>query len=203
MRTVTAEDIKDAVVNSSQTQDSRTVRDIKQALLGLLGQKSLDDITMSEIARSAGVSRSTLYNHFNNPAEIYELLRQDCLQQVRPLTSEISSKSTTEALTQLITKKSFCTLIRDESELHPIINESAFLQGLITNPEFLRSHDLYQVLRDAGQSDEQARAICAFQMIGCFTLAKMSPSSADSWDGIKDVIDRFIKGGLSALTNMP
>ena len=41
----------------------RARRDIKEALVELLRSKQLDQIGMSELARTAQVSRNTLYKH--------------------------------------------------------------------------------------------------------------------------------------------
>ena len=43
---------------------------IRQALLRLLVGKRIEDVSMSELAREAGVSRSTLYAHYGNVLDV-------------------------------------------------------------------------------------------------------------------------------------
>lgn len=43
---------------------------IMQALFALMHKKGFPDITMREIAQTAGVSRATLYRHFASPEDI-------------------------------------------------------------------------------------------------------------------------------------
>ena len=52
--------------------DTKTESAIRSALLSLLAKKTLADITVSELAREAHVSRSTFYEHFGNPADVYD-----------------------------------------------------------------------------------------------------------------------------------
>ena len=54
--------------------ETRTEQRIRDALLKLLANKPLADITVSELAREAHVSRSTFYEHFGNPDDVYDVL---------------------------------------------------------------------------------------------------------------------------------
>ena len=53
---------------------TRTEGAVKEALLALLAKKQLADITVSELSREAHVSRSTFYEHFGNPADVYDAM---------------------------------------------------------------------------------------------------------------------------------
>ena len=69
----------------SLTQDkmkyaTRTDGAIKEALLALLAKKQLADITVSELSREAHVSRSTFYEHFGNPADVYDAVVRDYIR---------------------------------------------------------------------------------------------------------------------------
>lgn len=69
---------------------TRTERAVKEALLSLLAEKPLADITVSELARKAHVSRSTFYEHFGNPADVYDALVRDYASDTLPLMSQIT-----------------------------------------------------------------------------------------------------------------
>ncbi len=57
-----------------------TRRKIKDATLGLIGAGDLSGISMSDVARAAGVSRGTIYNYFQTPQEVFESLAADFVQ---------------------------------------------------------------------------------------------------------------------------
>ena len=57
---------------------------------------------------------------------------------------------------------------------------------------------MHGILVRAGYSEKEASALCAFQLSGCFSAAQSTDASAEEWEGIRAVIDRFILGGMSA-----
>ena len=62
----------------------------------------------------------------------------------------------------------------------------------------LEAHDLYAVLTNAGYAADQARALSAFQLAGCFAAMRMAQEANVEWPAVKAVIDRFILGGIAA-----
>ena len=53
-----------------QQRQTTTKSDIKEAFIQLLATKSLEDITISQLTKKAGVNRSTFYLHYLDFAEI-------------------------------------------------------------------------------------------------------------------------------------
>jgi AcrR family transcriptional regulator len=47
-----------------QQRQTTTKSDIKEAFIQLLATKSLEDITISQLTKKAGVNRSTFYLHY-------------------------------------------------------------------------------------------------------------------------------------------
>jgi len=59
---------------------------ISQALLTLMREKPYEKISVMDIARRAYVSRTTLYNHFQDKYEVVErIIKDEILQPIRPL----------------------------------------------------------------------------------------------------------------------
>ena len=58
-----------------QQRQTTTKSDIKEAFIQLLATKSLEDITISQLTKKAGVNRSTFYLHY--------LDKQDFLEQIK------------------------------------------------------------------------------------------------------------------------
>ena len=184
----------DAAGQRSPARHARTLRDIKQAMVALLENKRLDQITMSELAREAQISRSTLYNHYDNVMDVYESILQDFWDQTSPILGAINSPDEEISLHH----RPFCHNLRSSDGFHSVISEQAFIDSLLAHPEYLESHDLYTVLRDHGYSEDQAKALCAFQLTGCYVISQLSLDNESQWESIRAIVDRFIAGGIEA-----
>ena len=172
---------------------TKTDSAIKEALLHLLESKKLSDVTVSELARAAGVSRSTFYQHYGNPADVYDALVAQFAGQVSPMVEQIACSNSPRPA-----KKPFCALVRSGGALAPIVNDDRFLPSFLAKQSTAREHDMHSILVHAGYSEKEAAALCAFQLSGCFSAAQRTTASAEEWDDVRAVIDRFILGGLSA-----
>lgn len=165
---------------------------IKKALLALLGEKPLADVTVSELARKAHVSRSTFYEHFGNPADVYDSLVIDFAQEVSPIMSQVTC---TDGFRP--SGRPFCALVRDAGPLAPAVGEQRFLDAFVSQGT-AEQHDLHNILVDAGYTQEQASAIAMFQLSGCFAAARASEGTDADWEETRAAIDRFILGGIAA-----
>lgn len=170
-----------------------TESSIRSALLNLLARKSLADITVSELAREAHVSRSTFYEHFGNPVDVYDSIVEEFAHDLSPIMSQVACTS------EMKPKGTpFCMRLRENGPFAPAIGEDRFLNAFLNRDENLEGHDLFGILTEVGYTPEQARAVCAFQFAGCFTAARMSNESDSDWQETKAVIDRFLLGGIAA-----
>ena len=55
-----------AMINSTDPRYDRTESDLLDAFKILAGQKALNKISVSEITKLTGVTRSTFYNHYED-----------------------------------------------------------------------------------------------------------------------------------------
>ena len=172
---------------------TKTDSAVKGALLRLLKSKKLADVTVSELAREAGISRSTLYQHYGNPADVYDALVAEFAAQLSPMVDQIACSDSPRP-----TKEPFCALVRDEGPMSVVVEDDRFLSAFLEKQNTARNHDMHGVLVRAGYSEKEASALCAFQLSGCFSAAKSTVATAEEWEGIRSVIDRFILGGISA-----
>ena len=57
-------------MNKSESKYFNTAKKMDKALITLLGEKSFEYITVSEICKEAGVNRSTFYLHYENTVDL-------------------------------------------------------------------------------------------------------------------------------------
>lgn len=166
---------------------------VKGALLALLEDKPLSEIGVSELAREAHVSRSTFYGHFDSPADAYSALVSDFSAELAPVMDQVTC--TRDGASGK--GKPFCACVRDGGEFAPALKDDMFLREFLSDPCGIERHDLFDLLTEAGYSVEQARAVCTFQLAGCFHAARSCPHDIE-WPQVKATLDRFILGGIAA-----
>ena len=139
------------------------------------------------------MSRSTFYEHFGNPCDVYDSIVQEFSRGLSPMMEQVACTSEMNPSVE-----PFCARLRDDGPFSPAVNEDRFLNSFLERTEMLEGHDLYAILTNAGYAPDQARALSAFQLAGCFTAARMSQAGSANWLTVKAVIDRFILGGIAA-----
>lgn len=56
---------------------------IKEAMINLLNKnKSISEITVSDIVKTANINRGTFYNHYNNTIEVLEEMKDSLMQKL-------------------------------------------------------------------------------------------------------------------------
>ncbi len=179
--------------NVEAKRTSRTRRDIKRALITLLGSKTRDDISMSELAREAQISRSTLYQHYNNVYEVYV----DAVRSFDEETAPIMSHAACFDGAAADDKPPFCSLLRSENYRN-ITKTPCFLSTYWETFTTIGNSAFLKTLTDAGYSPEIAMAIAVFQTGGCFNAVQRYGANDATWHEVREAIDTFICGGLSA-----
>lgn len=67
------------VTRASDPRAARTISALMQAAEQLFGKRSLDDVTVEEIAEAAGVAVGSIYNHFGSKAGLYAAIVQNAV----------------------------------------------------------------------------------------------------------------------------
>lgn len=55
---------------------------IREAMITLLNKKSLTEITVSDIVKTANINRGTFYNHYGNPIDVLEEIKEELMQKL-------------------------------------------------------------------------------------------------------------------------
>ena len=178
-------------------RNAKTQKRAKDALLDLLKSKSLREVSVSELARVAGISRSAFYGNFQNVFDVYRLLVVDFLSETSPLErqlrcSECHGGRKQEALP-------YCLAVRTTKTYRNVVREPQYLScALDIMLRDLRSEGALAPYLNLGLTPSQARALLCFQMAGCHNAA-LEGCSAKEWESNQKVIDAFIAGGMNAV----
>ena len=174
----------------------RSRRAVKEALLVLLEKRQIAGIAMTELAREAGVSRSTLYAHVGNVQDVYAELVRDFYASLRPLGVHLHCG---DCSAQSSGARPFCVALRDAGPYLFLVKDAHFLPTLFEQLESgLVEGGALSAYLVPGLSEAQARAVFRFQMSGCYAVA-LSDAPAEEWARVQQALDTFIRGGLNAL----
>ena len=179
---------------ANMTYRTRTDDDLKSAFLRILEKKPLSDMTIAEVVREAHVSRSTFYLHYQNLGELYDDMVREVACLVLPLLTRCGCDCEPEK-----GKKPFCHIVRETNQYTPLFREARFLETILQSEGAAEQSTLIAKLMDRGLDAQQARAVFAFQMSGCFAVSSMLGAKDADWPKIRATLDRYIQGGLDAL----
>jgi AcrR family transcriptional regulator len=149
----------------------------------LLRERSLDALGMDEIARAAGLTRRTLYNHFASTAEIFKMSRQTLLAELAPLVPQPAADSAPVAVA--LTRFAFQALrlfgdrrhadlyvsVAREGQAHPWIVQS--YEARVQAPMIAAISACLAETRRAGGFQGDIRA-AAFQLLWTLQAAAAS-----------------------------
>lgn len=174
---------------------TRTEREVKLALLALLEKKSLDSISMTELAKKAEVSRSTLYQHYANVAEVYSDVVNDLHNNMSSVMTQAACYSSS---VHDDGKTPFCELLRTNNDHEAAIGDPRFIDTFLNDTSLLERHDFFKALVAGGYRPEVAQAVATFQVNGCFKAVRSYGADEELWNEVRDAIDTFICGGIDA-----
>lgn len=136
-------------MNKSESKYFNTAKKMDKALITLLGEKSFEYITVSEICKKAGVNRSTFYLHYENTVDLLNesarFLLDDFVAYFNVDTKSITRKIRESALDEL-------NFISDEY-LHPYLlyikeNRLVFSTVLLHADSF-GFNEIFQILYES------------------------------------------------------
>ena len=102
-------------------------RMLKDALLSLLKEKRLMDVTIKELCDRSGINRSTFYRHYDNVSDLLDEVIDDIANLV--ITTSNSSLKDPDNTTSYI--RSVLMFFRDHSEYDPLISSENFTMDIL------------------------------------------------------------------------
>ena len=135
----------------------KTNRRIHAAFFSLLRQKEFGKITVSDIAREAGINRKTFYAYYTNLDELLAGIEDSLLDKYRPLLLTIDvSKGSFNAKTFF---EQFNTLAREDIEVYRTLSQYGMLVHLL---EKLESLLVEIITKQLPMPSEKKAVLCRF-----------------------------------------
>lgn len=83
----------------------RTLRMIDDAMMGLLEEKPIGEIGVTELCERADINRNTFYSHYNNPMDVLNHLEENILTEIGSSLSPLAdSVEATETMLRVLKK---------------------------------------------------------------------------------------------------
>lgn len=76
------------VVNKDDKRVRRTKRAIRDALLRIMQNKSVSEVTTTELCREADVNRNTFYAHYSAPEDVFAEIEEELLAELNAMLDE-------------------------------------------------------------------------------------------------------------------
>ena len=183
---------KDAM--SRDIRNDRTEKAIANGLLKVLEKKRFADVSVSEVARAAQVSRSTFYAHFSSLDEVFSFSVRTLLEHTRRLNVQLRCASCESPALGV----PFCVQIRENVPFRALIEDPQFLPTYLELMHTKEADIIAKELTDSGVESLVIDAIIRFQMSGCYAVST-SLRGNENWEQVQAALDTFIRGGLNAL----
>lgn len=146
-----------------------TKRMLQEALLSLLAQKYINEISVSELCRKAGINRATFYRHYNTPNDILSAMGQTYADHLMAIQEEYCGPRDT-----LVILEESCRYLYAQRDVLRILlrngmNDSAAAQAFA---EIFRQSAVSHVVNLAGMDKTAQKLVVTYLSNGCFSLLK-------------------------------
>ena len=105
----------------------RTRRLIDEAMMALLQEKSIDDISVTALCEQADINRNTFYCHYNAPTDVIKHLEEELAEKIsNALSTSGASKDATETVLTVLKKEKGLTKLLFSEHVGSRFSEKTF-----------------------------------------------------------------------------
>ena len=161
------------MVQKSETKVDRRVlytkMFLKESLLELLKEKSIDKITPTELCRHAGINRNTFYKHYYTPRDLLQEIEEEFSAQImQSLGDKLMKDNVKDLLVDIcqivLEKKEFCMVLLSTN------GDAAFLQDVISFGKDLSLQNWENM--GVQLSEEKLEIVFSFIISGCVAIMR-------------------------------
>lgn len=173
------------MANSMDQRVLVTKKILRDALLQLMEEKSINKITPTELCRKANINRNTFYSHYRAPEDVLHEIEDEILKKVSLV---FESHFHYHSIEELV--RQCCIIFKENSDICKIIfSENSESDSLLRMVDVARSTSYAEWRRSGLQaSDEQLELIFQYCAGGCVSMVRF-------WlaNGTKQDIDDMAK----------
>ena len=104
------------MVRKENQRIALTRRLLQDALLRLLSQSTLEEISVTALCKEAGINRATFYNHYTSPSMLLGEMEKQLVAELEEITKE---SSTLETIVDHL--EQYCIILKENAELMAIL----------------------------------------------------------------------------------
>jgi len=182
-------------MNDEDERIKTTRKKIESAFLRLKDGRSFKDISVADVCREAGVSRSTFYSRYGTMENLLA-------STIDSILSNLSFKEKVLRINRwdgAPSGDSMCMYVRSHPETHCLFYDGE-MHDIIVERNMLRCSDKnWEIMSEYGDIDrERFDDLQRYQIYGCLSMMKLhADSSDDVWRKTKDIIDQMIRMHIS------
>ncbi len=173
---------------------------LKESLLELMKEQSIDKITPTELCRKANINRNTFYTHYYTPRDVLAEIEADFSTQIlETLRSKFTfadidiSQMLKEICEIIYAQKEFCKVLLSEN------GDAAFLEATINTGKMVFMDEW----RSAGVDldEDEMEMFFAFIVNGCIALVRKwaATDMRDPPERVAILIERVVYGGINGM----
>ena len=164
---------------------------IKCAFLDLKKERAFENISITDLCRNAGVSRTAFYRYYARMEDVLDDVIQDVLSQSERFrderTARLAGKTSRE-------KQPICEYLRSHTEYKPIFSDAALIHIVLRAIGEHQKHCFIRQMRKTETlSEKEAEILLYYQASGCLTAINRSYGLNDEqWNSIRERIDNYM-----------
>ena len=141
----------DVLSRHNEEINRQTRESLQQALLLLLMEKSMEKISVTELVKKAGVSRTAFYRNYNSKEEVLKAFSGEIIERIargikNPVYKENAFKWYLDTFTYILKHRDYATsIISSELSLEELIGCRSVLERIVV-PKDMESYYGYLVL---------------------------------------------------------
>ena len=184
---------------------------IKDALLEALGDKTFEQITVTDVCRRAEITRATYYLHYQTLTEVLDELLSDALRMAEDSCQDPNADALQilnllagvqpEHLKENESLLPVCHRVAQLPKYQVIFHDETISNYVVNRIFQSQKQKLIPVYMDAcGLSKKEAEMLTLFVITGTYNVNKaLNWNSNSVWYNIHSILFRFMSGGYERL----